>query len=109
MGTIGLIAGLIVIRNPGESLVLLAITFAIYLVVAGAVALGHGLVRREGRGRTLVRGIALVTAGTVIICWPDISVKTLTVLVGLALILQGVVEIAEALLLRSLKRATAAG
>jgi uncharacterized membrane protein HdeD (DUF308 family) len=109
IGTLALIAGLIVIRNPGESVALLAIAFAIYLVVAGAVAVGHGLVQRERRWVTLGRGIVLVTLGTVIICWPDISLTTLAVLAGIALVLQGAVEIAEAFVLRSLSRASAAG
>jgi uncharacterized membrane protein HdeD (DUF308 family) len=104
VGILALVAGLIVIRNPGKSLVLLAMAFAIYLVVAGAVAIARGLARREGRGVALAGGAVLVTAGVVILAWPDISLKTLAVLVGLALILQGVVEIGEGLLVRSAAR-----
>jgi uncharacterized membrane protein HdeD (DUF308 family) len=107
LGTLALIAGLIVIRNPGDSLVLLAVAFAAYLIVAGSLALAAALVNREGRGTALARGLVLVAAGAVIIAWPDISVKTLTVLAGIALILQGAAEIAEALLLRGLRRAGA--
>ena len=109
LGTLALIAGLIVIRNPGESLVLLVLAFAIYLIVAGALALARGLVSRDGRATSLGRGVILVAAGTVIIAWPDISLTTLAVLAGIALILQGVVEIAEAFLVRSLRSGAAAG
>ena len=109
LGTLALIAGLIVIRNPGESLVLLALAFAIYLIVAGALALAHGLVTREGRGAALGRGVVLIAAGTVIISWPDISLTTLAVLAGIALVLQGAVEVAEAFLARSLRRGVADG
>ena len=35
------------IRNPGHTIALIVLAFAIYLIVAGAVALGHGLVHRE--------------------------------------------------------------
>jgi uncharacterized membrane protein HdeD (DUF308 family) len=101
LGTIGLIAGLVVIRNPSASLTLLAVAIGIYLVVAGAVTLGHGLVNSEHRGATLVRGAVLVAAGTVILAWPDISLRTLAVLAGIALALQGAIEIGEAFLLRS--------
>lgn len=101
LGTLGVIAGIIVIRNPDKSLVLLAMAFAIYLVVAGAVALGHGLVRREHRWTTLVRGAILVAAGTLILSWPDIGLKTLAVLTGITLVLQGAFEIGEAFVLRS--------
>jgi hypothetical protein len=105
LGTLAGIAGLLVIRNPGKSVVLLALAFAIYLIVAGAVALGRGIVNRTGRAVTLLKGAVLVTAGTVIISWPELSLKTLTLLIGIALILQGVVEIAEALALRSFDHA----
>ena len=102
LGALALIAGLIVIRNPTDSLVLLTVAFAVYLVVAGAVALGRGIAIRKGRGTRLIRGAVMVAAGTVIISWPDLSVKTFTVLTGIALVLQGVVEIAEAFALRAM-------
>src|SRR3954454_24767087 len=70
LGTLAVIAGLLVIRNPGHSIALLALAFAIYLIVAGSLALGGGIVHRNGRARALVRGAVLVTAGTVIISWP---------------------------------------
>jgi uncharacterized membrane protein HdeD (DUF308 family) len=104
LGTIAVIAGLVVIRNPDKSLVLLAIAFGIYLVVAGAIALGHGLVNSERRWATLGRGLVLVAVGTVILSWPDISLRALAVLAGIALVLQGAIEVAEAFLLRSMKR-----
>jgi uncharacterized membrane protein HdeD (DUF308 family) len=96
LGTIALIAGLVVIRNPGKSLVLLAVALGIYLVVAGAVMLGRGLVHRERRWVTLTRAAVLIAAGTVILSWPDISLRALAVLTGIALVLQGAIEIGEA-------------
>jgi uncharacterized membrane protein HdeD (DUF308 family) len=101
LGTLALIAGLIVVRNPARSLELLTLAFAVYLVVAGALALGRGLVHSRQRWSTLARGAVLVAAGTVIISWPEMSVKTLTVLAGIALILQGAMEVAEGFALRS--------
>lgn len=107
LGAIALIAGLVVIRNPEKSLTLLTIAVGIYFVVAGAIALGRGLVRRERRWATLVLGLVLVAAGTVIISWPDIGLKTFVVFSGIALVIQGAIEIAEAVVLRSLQRAQA--
>jgi uncharacterized membrane protein HdeD (DUF308 family) len=109
LGTIALIAGLVVIRNPGNTITLLAIAFAIYLIVAGAIALGQALVKPGNRGVRLARGVVLVAAGSVIIAWPDISLKTLVLLTGIALIIQGGVEIGEAFIARSLAKAERAG
>ena len=105
LGTLALIAGLLVIRNPGATVVLLALAFAMYLIVAGALALGHALVRRGHRGVSLARGVLLIAAGTVIVAWPDISLKTLALLTGIALIIQAAVEIGEAIVVRSLAKA----
>lgn len=103
LGTLALIAGLIVIRNPGKSLAVLAIAFAIYLIVAGALAFASGLMHSERRWVRLGRAVVLIAVGTVIIAWPDISLRTLAVLAGIALVLQGAAEIAEAFVLRSLR------
>ena len=107
IGILALVAGLIVIRNPGESVVLVAVAFAIYLVVHGAVVMSRGLIHHRNRMATLARGAVLAIAGTVILCWPDISLKTLTVLAGIALLLQGVVALVEAFHQRSHPPATA--
>jgi uncharacterized membrane protein HdeD (DUF308 family) len=106
LGTLAIIGGLVVIRNPGESLTLLVVAFGVYLIVAGALALSRGLVSRERRGPTLLRGLVLVAAGTVIIAVPDIGLTTLAIVAGIALLLQGIAEIAEGLLLRKLRTAT---
>jgi uncharacterized membrane protein HdeD (DUF308 family) len=108
LGTLALIAGLLLIRNPGRSLTVLALAFAVWLVVAGALALGHGLVRREGRWATLARGAVSAAFGALIISSPDIGLKTLAVLAGISLVLQGLLELGEAFLLRSLRAAPAA-
>ena len=107
LGTLALIAGLIVIRNPAKSLTLLVLAFAIYLIVAGALALGRALVDSERRWASAGRGVLFVAAGTLIISWPDISLTTLAVLAGIALVLQGAIEIGEAFIVRSAEHAAA--
>jgi uncharacterized membrane protein HdeD (DUF308 family) len=104
VGIVGLIAGALVIRNPGGTVVLLAVTLAIYLIVAGALALSHAIISSERRLASLVKGLALAGAGTVMLCWPDPSLDALVVLAGLSLCIQGVVDLVEAFLLRALRR-----
>src|SRR5215212_4535309 len=69
LGTLALIAGLIVIRNPGESIVVIAVAFAIFLIVAGALDLGRALTTRTRRSAAVAKGVVLVGSGTVIIAW----------------------------------------
>jgi uncharacterized membrane protein HdeD (DUF308 family) len=105
IGILGLIAGAVVIRNPGGTVVLLAVTLAIYLIVAGALALAHGLIWPERRLASLAKGLVLVGAGTVMLCWPSPSLNTLVVLAGISLCIGGIVDFAEAFLLRRAGRA----
>jgi len=100
VGILALIAGLVVIRNPTESLSLLVIAFATYLIVAGAVILGRGIVHRAGRAPRIVVGLVLVCAGTVIIAWHDPDLGTLAVLAGITLVLQGLLGVVQAFMLR---------
>ena len=80
------------------------LTFAIYLIIACAMSLVRAIGDDERRAIAFVRGVILVAVGTVIVVWPDISLKTMAVVAGIGLVLQGVVEITEALALRSLRQ-----
>jgi len=104
LGILALIAGVLVIRNPGGTVVLLAVALAIYLIVAGSLALGRAIVSPEGRLASLAKGIVLTAAGTVIVVWPDLSRETFVWLAGIALCLQGAADIAEAFIARSRRR-----
>jgi uncharacterized membrane protein HdeD (DUF308 family) len=105
LGTLALVAGVIVLRNPGKSVALLAIAFGLYLIVAGALTTARALGRGERRGLGVVHGLVALAAGIVIVAWPDVGLKTLALLIGIALLLQGAFEIAEALLLRAAAKA----
>jgi uncharacterized membrane protein HdeD (DUF308 family) len=104
LGVLAIGGGVLVIRNPAHSLVLLVLTFAIYLIIAGAMSLVRAIGDEERRAIAVVRGVILVAVGTVIVVWPDISLKTMAVVAGIGLVLQGVVEITEALALRALRQ-----
>ena len=103
LGIVGLIAGAIVIRNPGDTIILLAITLAIYLIVAGALSLAEAIISSRHRLMSLVKGLVLAGIGTVMLCWPDPSLDALVILAGIALCLQGVVDLGEAFLLRAVE------
>jgi uncharacterized membrane protein HdeD (DUF308 family) len=105
LGTLALVAGVLVIRNPGKSVALLAIAFGLYLIVAGALTVARALGKSERRGVGVVHGLVVLAAGIVIVAWPDLGLKTLAVLIGIALLLQGAFEIAEAFLLRAAGKA----
>lgn len=101
LGMLALIAGLLVIRHPGNTVLLLALAFAIYLIVAGALDLSHALLKNAGRLQSALRGIVRIAGGTVILAWPEIDLETLALLAGIVLCVHGAVDLREAYTLRS--------
>jgi uncharacterized membrane protein HdeD (DUF308 family) len=103
LGAVTLIAGVILIRHPSQSIVLISMALGVYFLIAGALALARAIVG-PNRLWALIRGVVLVAAGVLITSSPEISVKTLALFTGIALCLEGTIQIIEALMLRSLHR-----
>jgi uncharacterized membrane protein HdeD (DUF308 family) len=104
LGILSLIAGVVVIRHPGQSLVVVSLALGIYFVVAGALDLAQAITGPR-RLVHLARAVVLLAAGIAITASPEIRVKTLALLTGIALCLEGAIQIAEGLVLRSQSRA----
>lgn len=95
------IAGLIVIRHPGGSLLVIALAVGIYLVIAGVMKLVSAFEASVGRGWLVLGAVVDLAIGVVIVAWPKFGVTSLAVLVGIALVLRGVLEAISAFVLRS--------
>jgi uncharacterized membrane protein HdeD (DUF308 family) len=100
LGVVALIAGIVVIRHPGGSVVVVSLALGVFFIVAGAFDLARAIVGPQ-RLFSLVRGVVLLALGTAITSSTEISVKTLALLTGIALCAQGAVQIAESLVVRS--------
>jgi uncharacterized membrane protein HdeD (DUF308 family) len=99
------VAGLIVIRHPGGSILVIALAVGIYLVLAGVMKLVSAFEASVGRGWLLLGAVVDLAIGVVIVAWPKFGVTSLAVLVGIALVLRGVLEGACAFALRSAGKA----
>ena len=93
LGVLGLIAGLVVLRRPGETLLVLVLAIGIWLVVSGAVHLLRAFANREDRGLRLVVAASEIVLGALILCLPELSLKTVAVLAGISFLLQGALEV----------------
>ena len=89
VGIVAVVFGIIVLANIWSSVRLVAILAGLFLIFAGVMqfvgARGH---RRKG-GR-IVSGIIALVAGIVLVFWPDASVKTVAVIVGVAFLVWGI-------------------
>jgi uncharacterized membrane protein HdeD (DUF308 family) len=93
LGVLGLIAGLIVLRRPGETLLALLLVLGIWLVVSGAVRLVRAFARLEGRAPQMLVAIFEIVFGVLILAVPDLSLRTVAIFAGIAFIVRGAMEV----------------
>jgi uncharacterized membrane protein HdeD (DUF308 family) len=101
-GVLSLLAGLVCLRRPGESLLALIVVLGIYLVVAGVVRFVRAISELEDR--TYLMGVAIldIILGGLILALPGLSVATLAALFAISLLARGVLAIVMAFRMRSL-------
>jgi len=99
LGLLALLAGVLLVRHPQNSVVVVSMALGMWFVVAGALDAGRVII---GPHRLLaaLRAVVLLAAGIAIVSSPHISVRTLGLFTGLAICLQGAFQVAEALTLR---------
>ncbi len=105
IGVLSVIAGLVLIKKPFETLVVFTLIVGVWFVVAGIVRAVSAFATREGRGGNLLIALVDLLAGVVILAWPDLGLATVAVIIGIVLILRGGLFIAAGWQLRRLDRA----
>jgi uncharacterized membrane protein HdeD (DUF308 family) len=103
LGIVALLAGLICLRRPGESLLALIVVLGAYLIVTGVARLVRAFASVEHRGWSLLSAVVDLILGILILSWPDESLVTLAVFFGISLIFRGVFALVAAYQLRKLR------
>jgi uncharacterized membrane protein HdeD (DUF308 family) len=93
LGVLGLIAGLVVLRRPGETLLVLILVIGIWLVVSGTVSFLRSLDGVAGRGLEMLGAVCEIALGILILALPDISLRTLAILAGISFIVRGALAV----------------
>jgi uncharacterized membrane protein HdeD (DUF308 family) len=89
LGLLGVIAGIAVVRRPGDTLLVIVIAVGLFLFGSGIVEIIRALAMPGPRTLALITGAVDVVLAIVILSWPKISLGTLAVLAGIAFILRG--------------------
>jgi uncharacterized membrane protein HdeD (DUF308 family) len=100
LGLLGIMAGLVVMKRPGESLLAILIVLGIWLVITGIVDLVRAFVVAGNRGLRLLTAVVDIVLGGLILALPDVSLKTLALLIGIAFIVRGALSIVRGFQLR---------
>jgi uncharacterized membrane protein HdeD (DUF308 family) len=102
LGVLGVIAGLVIIRRPGETLLVLIVAVGIWLVLDGIVDIVRAFLRGEQHRVLLVlSGLIDAILGIVILSWPKLGLGTLAVLIGIGFVVRGIMLMVGAWRLRS--------
>jgi uncharacterized membrane protein HdeD (DUF308 family) len=108
LGILGMIAGLVVIRRPGETLLALLLVLGIWLVVTGIADFVRAFTTLEGRALRLLGALVDVVLGVLVLALPELSLGTLALLIGLSFVVRGVIGIARGVAVRRAAGALAA-
>jgi uncharacterized membrane protein HdeD (DUF308 family) len=100
LGLLGIVAGLVVIRRPGESLLAVLLVLGIWLVVTGIVDFIRAFTNLQDRAIRLLMAIVDIVVGGFILALPHLSLKTLAVLIGIAFIVRGALSVVHGVVLR---------
>jgi uncharacterized membrane protein HdeD (DUF308 family) len=103
LGLLGVIAGLVVMRRPGESLLAIILILGVWFVVSGLVDAIRALVVPGDRAFRLLVALFDLVLGGLILALPDESLKTMAVLAGIAFIVRGIFAVVIGLKLRGLQ------
>jgi len=106
VGVLSAIAGLVLIKKPFDSLVVLTLIVGVWFVVAGVVRLVSAFSLEGSRAAYILTAAIDLIAGIVILSWPEIGLATFAVVVGIVLILRGGLFIYAGWVLRSLEHAS---
>jgi uncharacterized membrane protein HdeD (DUF308 family) len=106
VGVLSVVAGLICLRRPGESLLAIVIVLGIYLVVAGGLGFVRAFANIEDRALRFGLAIIDIILGILILSLPGLSLVTLAILVAISLIAHGVFYCVLAFRLRGVRHST---
>ncbi len=94
-GIIGIVLGVIVMKNPEGTIKVIALVVAIFWLIAGLVDFFRGLTNSSLPDRTLriVFGLMSALFGVVILVWPAITIGVFVIIAGVYSVFFGVLEI----------------
>lgn len=101
IGILGIIVGFALLREPFQSVIVMAFVIGIYWIAHGIMELFGAFQVKQGRVLGIVIGVISIIAGAIIVEYPIASLATLSLVVGIWLVILGIMEIVAGFQLRS--------
>ncbi len=95
VGTIGVGLGIVVMKNPSETVGIIALIAAIFWVISGIIDVFRGITDSEmpSRGWVIFGGLAAIGAGAVLLLWPAATITVLAIIAGVFFVVDGIMQI----------------
>ena len=100
LGLLGILAGLVVMKRPGESLLAVLLIIGLWLVITGIVDFVRAVVTAGDRAFRLLGAVVDLVLGGLILALPDITLGTLAILIGISFVIRGVLSVVRGFRLR---------
>jgi len=106
VGVVGIIAGVVVLRHPFQTVAVLAAILGAVWIIGGAIELIGAIAdgKMEHRGVAAIGGLLSIAAGVIVVVWPAPTVTVVAWIAGLYLIIFGVFICFSAVQLRKLTK-----
>jgi uncharacterized membrane protein HdeD (DUF308 family) len=109
VGVLTVIVGIVVMRRPGETLLVLIIAVGIWLILDGILQILQAFLRGEQHRVLLVlSGLIDGALGVVLLAWPKLGLGTVAILIGLGFAARGLMLMVGAWQQRSALKASTA-
>jgi uncharacterized membrane protein HdeD (DUF308 family) len=105
VGVLSILAGLVCLRRPGESLLALVVVLGIYLIVAGVIRFVRAFSELDDRAALMGLALIDIILGVLILALPGVSLVTLAILFAISLLIRGAFAVVLALRLRKASHA----
>jgi uncharacterized membrane protein HdeD (DUF308 family) len=99
-GVLGILAGLLMMRRPGETVLVILLAVGLWLIMSGIIEGILALSEHADRGPRLLSALADLVLGILLLALPKLSLGTVAVLCGIAFILRGAFAVYAGLKLR---------
>jgi len=95
VGIAGIVLGIVVMRNPSETIGIIVLIAAIFWIITGLVDIFRGIsdAGLENRGWVIFGGVVAALAGAIVLLWPSASLLVLAVIAGVFFIVDGIMQI----------------
>jgi uncharacterized membrane protein HdeD (DUF308 family) len=101
-GIIGVVLGVIIVKNPELTIAVVVLVTAIFWLVSGMVDVFRGIADAHlpDRGIRIAFGAVSALFGVILVVWPQVTVGVFAVLMGVYTVFFGVIEIVAAFQLK---------